>query len=113
MRFDQLVRRALEQVAHDLAVQLVVFDIQDGLRVHAAARSRARRGISKIKVEPVPSSLSTQIRPPCISMNFLLMLRPRPVPPCSLAMVASLCLNSKNTESSWLGAIPIPVSATR
>ena len=65
-----------------------------------------------MKVEPLPSSLSTQIRPPCISTNFLLMDRPRPVPPYSLAMVASVCLNSANTVSILSGGMPMPVSAT-
>jgi hypothetical protein len=31
-----------------------------------------------MNLEPLPTSLSTQIRPPCISMNFLLIESPRP-----------------------------------
>ena len=38
--------------------------------------SPAPKGTVKWKVEPLPSSLSTQMRPPCISTNFLVMLRP-------------------------------------
>ena len=49
-----------------------------------------------MNADPLPISLSTQMRPPCISMNFLVIDRPRPVPPYSEAMVASVCLNSVN-----------------
>jgi hypothetical protein len=44
----------------------------------------------KKKVDPLPSSLSTQMRPPCSSTNFFVMLSPSPVPPNSLAIVGSL-----------------------
>jgi hypothetical protein len=47
-----------------------------------------------MKVEPLQGSLSTQIRPPCISTNFFVIERPRPEPPYSDAIVASVCLNS-------------------
>ena len=53
------------------------------------------------------------MRPPCISTNFLVMMSPSPVPPNSLAMVASPCWNSANTVSILSGGMPIPVSATR
>src|SRR5262249_44219221 len=72
-----------------------------------------RKGIAKKNVEPCPNSLSAQMRPPCISTNFLVMLSPRPVPPNSLVMVASACRNSANMLSSWCWGIPMPVSATR
>jgi hypothetical protein len=47
-------------------------------------------------VEPRPSSLSTETRPPCASTNCLTMARPRPVPPFSAGSVSSL----SNTFSS-------------
>src|SRR4029453_12192401 len=112
MRLDQPVRRALEQRAHDLAVHLVVLDVEDGLRAHAGAPSLTRNGISKMNDQPFPSSLSTQIRPPSISTNFLLMRRPRPVPPYSDAMVASVCLNSVKRLAILSGGMPIPLSET-
>jgi len=37
-------------------------------------------GTVKLNVEPLPSSLSTQILPPCISTNFRASVSPRPVP---------------------------------
>jgi hypothetical protein len=37
-------------------------------------------GKLKLKVEPLPTSLSTQIFPPCSSTNFLANVNPSPVP---------------------------------
>jgi hypothetical protein len=37
-------------------------------------------GKLKLKVEPLPTSLSTQILPPCSSTNFLAKVSPSPVP---------------------------------
>src|SRR5215470_9131631 len=37
-------------------------------------------GKLKLKVEPFPASLSTQIFPPCSSTNFLASVNPSPVP---------------------------------
>ena len=37
-------------------------------------------GRVKVKVEPFPTSLSTQILPPCSSTNFLAKVNPSPVP---------------------------------
>ena len=37
-------------------------------------------GKVKLKVEPLPTSLSTQILPPCSSTNFLAKVNPSPVP---------------------------------
>src|SRR5438132_14207524 len=39
-------------------------------------------GSLKLNVEPLPASLSTQMRPPCSSTNFLASVSPRPVPSC-------------------------------
>src|SRR5205085_10261933 len=97
MRLDQLIRRALEEVTHDFAVHRVVLCVEDGLCAHGCASTLTaagpapfmpalvaiRSGISKMKVEPLPSSLTAQMRPPCISINFLLMESPSPVPPYS------------------------------
>src|SRR5574341_561930 len=74
VRLDKPVLGALQEVADDLAVQLVVFDVKDGLLAHAVVPPLARTGTVKKKVDPLPGSLSTQVRPPCISTNFLVML---------------------------------------
>src|SRR5262245_8605798 len=110
---DQPVGRAAQQISNDLLVQLVVLDVEDRPAAHAGLPPARRRGIEKAKVDPVPSSLSTQTRPPCISTNFRVMLSPSPVPPNSLVMAASPCRNSVNRLSILSFAIPIPVSATR
>src|SRR5262249_51870362 len=110
---DQPVRCALQEVADQPPVHLVVLDVQDGLLAHATLPASMRSGIVKRNVDPLPSSLSTQIRPPCISTNFLAMLRPSPVPPNSRAIVASACWNSAKSPSIRSLGMPIPVSATR
>src|SRR5262245_29113870 len=110
---EQPVGRASKQIADDLAIQLVVLDVENGLGAHARLACSTRNGIAKEKVEPRPSSLSTQMRPPCISTNFFVMLSPNPVPPNSLAIRGSAWRNSPKTLSSWSLAIPMPVSVTR
>src|SRR5262249_661751 len=41
-----------------------------------------RFGSVKANVEPLPTSLVTQMRPPCSSTNFFVSVSPRPVPSC-------------------------------
>jgi hypothetical protein len=55
----------LEDVTFQLPVLLVVLDDEDQLTRHERPAS------VKVKVDPRLSSLSTQIRPPCSSTNFL------------------------------------------
>src|SRR5262249_22058738 len=110
--FDQPVGGASQQIADDLPVELIVLDVEDRLRAHSALPPGRRSGTEKKKVEPFPGLLSTQIRPPCISTNFRVMLSPSPVPPNSLVMVASPCRNSVKRPSILSWAIPMPVSAT-
>src|SRR5262249_4555783 len=112
-RLDQAIGGVAQEVTDDLPVQLVVLNVQDRLDAHDVRPPVRRSGIAMKKVDPFPGSLSTQIRPRCISTNFLVMLRPSPVPPNSLATVASPCRNSVNRESILSFAIPIPVSATQ
>src|SRR5262249_31544997 len=112
-RLDQPVGRAAEKMADHLAVQLVVLDVEDGLRAHAVVPPSRRSGIATKKVEPRPGSLSTHTLPLCSSTNLRVMLSPSPVPPTSLVMVASACRNSSKSASILSLAIPIPVSATR
>src|SRR5262245_62103279 len=47
-------------------------------------------GKVKLKVDPLPTSLSTQILPPCSSTNFLAKVNPSPVP-------SILCVESEPT----------------
>ena len=53
----------------------------------------------KVKVEPLPTSESSLIWPPCISIIRFEIARPRPVPPFCLVMVLSACWNSWNSFS--------------
>src|SRR6202163_35543 len=110
--FDQPVRGATEQLTHYFPVVFVVFDVKNRLFAHAPSPF-VRSGTAKKNVQPLPISLSIQMRPPCISTNFLVMLRPRPVPPNSRVTVASTWRNSANTFSSSSFGMPMPVSETR
>lgn len=44
-----------------------------------------------VKVEPFPGSLATLMLPPMSSQNFLVMTRPRPVPPYLRDVALSAC----------------------
>ena len=69
-------------------------------------------GIVNWNADPVPTSLSTQMRPPMSSVNRLLIARPRPVPPYFLVVDASTWLNDWNSRSKRSAGIPQPVSRT-
>jgi hypothetical protein len=60
--------------------------------------SPRRIGSVKVNVEPTPTSLFTQIRPPCSSTNFRHSVSPSPVPSTFLSAVPT-CRNSSNTAS--------------
>ena len=64
------------------------------------------------KVEPLPSSLSTEIVPPISSTRRLEMARPSPVPPNRRVVEASTWLNDVNSLSIRSGGMPMPVSRT-
>jgi hypothetical protein len=64
----------------------------------------------KQKVEPFPSSDSTHICPPCLSIIFLQIASPIPVPGYS-SFLCSLLKTSK-IFSEYCGSIPIPLSFT-
>jgi hypothetical protein len=61
-------------------------------------RSQGRIGIVNVNVEPASTWLSTQILPPCSSMNFRDRARPSPVPSTFLAAVPT-CRNSSKIAS--------------
>src|SRR5262245_42204067 len=85
-----------------------------GLELPAALRSRLHRarrraggrfhagveptGSVNVNVEPWPTWLFTQIRPPCSSTNFLDSASPSPVPSTFLSFVPTW-LNSSHTVS--------------
>ena len=112
-RVEQPIAGVAEQLPDDLAVVFVVFYVKDGSLVHRAC-SPTRRGTLKKNVDPWPTWLSTQMRPPCISMNFLLMLRPRPVPPnCAGDGRVDLAELGEHILATRLGRNSDPVSLTR
>src|SRR3989475_7347688 len=111
-RLQEPVRRPAQQLPHDLPVVLVVLDVEHPPVAHARPPS-ACRGTVKKKVDPLPSSLSTPIRPPCISTSRFVMLRPSPVPPYSRVIVVSTWRNSAKMFSTSSLGMPIPVSVTR
>src|SRR5439155_1160808 len=82
----QLERRPAQQLPHDFPIVLVVLDVEHGPVPHESSPSMCR-GTVKKNVDPLPSSLSTPMRPPCISTSRFVMLSPRPVPPYSRVIV--------------------------
>src|SRR5438034_1247696 len=111
-RLQQPVGRPAQQLPDDLPVVLVVLDVEHRPLVHPRPPS-ACRGTVKKKVDPLPSSLSTQMRPPCSSTSRFVILSPSPVPPYSRVIAASTWRNSAKTFSTSSLGMPIPVSVTR
>ena len=66
----------------------------------------------KWKVEPAPTSLSTQILPPISSARCLLIVKPRPVPPNLRVVDASAWEKDSKMRSIRSGGMPTPVSET-
>ena len=66
----------------------------------------------KWNVLPSPASDSTQIRPPINSTICFEIESPSPVPPYSLVVEDSACVNFWKIASCLSRGIPIPVSAT-
>ena len=87
--FEEPIRGRHEKLADDLSVELVVLDVEHGSLTQMTLPSGSRTGTANENVDPLPCVLSTQMRPPCSSTNFFVMLSPRPVPPYSRLMVAS------------------------
>jgi len=69
-------------------------------------------GKVKLKVEPLATSLSTQIFPPCSSTNFLAKVNPSPVPSLLCAWSPPTWRNSSKIFAWSSGEIPIPLSLT-
>jgi hypothetical protein len=87
--------------------------VHDRRGAHALGTGSASTGTVKKNVDPFPGSLSTQIRPPCSSTNFLVMLSPRPVPPNSLATVGVGLAELGEEVVELLGRDADAVSETR
>ena len=59
---------------------------------------------------PIDNLESNHILPDCISTNFFVIVRPRPVPPKVLDIDPSACSNELNIPSLLSKGIPIPES---
>ena len=88
-RHECLVAGGADDPLRDVEVVGVVLDDQHACHQRLAVRvsraaslpARTRMGSVKWNVLPFPTSLSTQMRPPCRVMSRLEMASPRPVPP--------------------------------
>src|SRR5262249_321106 len=113
MRLDHVVARHAQEIAQDLAIVLGVFDAEYLLAYCAAFFTGwALIGMVTLKVEPLPSSDSTVMRPPCSSTILREIERPSPVPPFLRVLVLSTCWNSSKILPWSSGATPEPVSTT-
>src|SRR5262249_16683354 len=108
---QQTVSRPAQELSHDLPIVFVVLDVEHCPVLHAGPPS-ACSGTVKKNVEPRPTSLSTPMRPPCISTSRFVMLSPSPVPPYSRVMVVSTWRNSAKMFSTSSLGMPMPVSTT-
>src|SRR4029077_3170074 len=113
MRLDHLVARHAEQVAQDLAIVLGILD-HEYLLAHWAASliGTTLIGMVILKFEPLPTSDSTVMRPPCSSTILREIDSPRPVPPFLRVLVLSTCWNSSKILAWSAAAMPGPVSTT-
>ena len=79
-----------------------------------AAAGRFAAGRRTVNSLPFPSpSLAAVIWPPCISTNFLTIVRPMPKPPSARAEEWSTWLKRSNVSGSFSGGMRIPESLTR
>src|SRR6266540_4415851 len=86
-----LVVRALEQIAKDLTVILLILDHQNEPAHAGLVCCSTVTGSENENVDPSPGLDSTQIRPPCNSTMRFEMVRPSPVPPFSRVVDDSAC----------------------
>src|SRR5262249_11215374 len=80
---------------------------------HVSGAAVMTLGSATVYVEPLPNSLSTVKSPPIIWQNFLLIARPRPVPPYFLGVLASAWEKAWKSFPSCSGVMPMPLSETR
>ena len=74
------------------------------------ALSISFRESSMVKVEPLPCSLSAEIWPPIISMMFLVMAMPSPVPSTLLTVAVRSRSKGSKTWGRKSLLMPMPVS---
>src|SRR5580692_4527479 len=114
--FDEVEADAGQEVAQNLPVFHLIFHHQNPL-AHGAFSAvcpspPAFTGSLMVKVEPLPSSESTWMRPPCSSTMRLEIARPKPVPPFCRVEVLSTCWNSSKIFTWSSAAMPGPESRT-
>src|SRR6516225_5793752 len=91
---DDLESSMAKEIAKDPPIVLLVLDHQNALCHAFPTCCSTSTGTSRKKVEPAPSSDSTQIRPPCMATIRRAIDRPSPVPPFGLVVELSACWNS-------------------
>src|SRR5262249_51182357 len=107
----QLAQNAHLHVVHDERQPASAADILERTwnfngMVHGVNGSKNRKALTW------PSSLSTQMRPPCASTTILQKVRPRPVDIFRPAFRVSTCPNFSKIRSNASAGMPSPVSAT-
>src|SRR5262249_49351354 len=76
-----LVAFAAQDLAQQIARDVVIFHDQNTGQAALLPRTGwERRGSVTVKTEPLPGSLSTEMRPPSACASSLQIARPRPVP---------------------------------
>ena len=82
------------------------------LNVGSTAIDSALASSNKVKLNwlPLPKELFTVISPSINKHSFLVIAKPKPVPPNSRVVEASTCVNLSNSIEVLLSGIPIPVS---
>src|SRR5262249_1747393 len=112
---DHLEAGIGQKVAQDLPIVFLILDHENSLG-HTFSRSACccstLTGRLIENVAPLPSSDSTQMRPPCISMMRRAMDKPSPVPPFFLVAELSACWNSSKILPLSFASMPRPVSRT-
>src|SRR5262245_28923132 len=109
---DDLVAGALQRKTRDLPQVLLVLDDEYAMGHAAAPETCVRTGSSMRKVDPWPTTDSTEMRPPCISIISLAIASPSPVPPLVLVIMFSTWWNLSKMHSRSSSGMPGPVSLT-
>src|ERR1700730_4165989 len=93
-----------------LCYQATEDDTDCNTRLSPLASAAMPRRAVKWNELPFPSSLSTQIRPPSISVNRCEIVRPSPVPPYLRVVELSAWVKEEKISFCLSGAMPMPVS---
>src|SRR5205823_3057770 len=113
---DHVITCEAQVLGVHLPVVGEVVDHQDdglaGRRRNGAHRPFPLRGMTTVKVEPLPTRDCSSMRPSSILARRRQMASPRPAPPYSRVTELSAWRKSSNTLSWSSCAIPMPVSST-